>query len=397
MPGGGFERGRLTIEQFALGDRRTREFARLPWRLYRTDPNWTPPLTVDLLGSRLLGTKGLLTAAHPYHEHAEVTHFLVRRGGRAIGRISGAVNRRFNEHYGTRIGFFGFFEVDRDYEAAAMLLDAAREWIADRGMASMRGPGEYSNATHERQAVLIDGFDQPPTVELTHNPPYYGEFLERWGLVKVKDYHAHIIDLGTPVPARVKDTADAIRAKGHVRVRTVDMSNFAEEVRTIIDIYNEAWAANWGFLPITPGEADALADTLKPIVDPGLIRFAYVGGEPIAVLGAFPDPNWALRPRWKWYGDSDPVRIVRLLVQRRRIPRVRLMFFGIRPGHRRAGIDAVLYDETREYALAHGYRSVEASMLLEENELILRAAESMGGRRYKTWRIYERDIGRTLV
>ena len=292
-----------------------------------------------------------------------------------------------------RSGFFGFFEVEHDYEAAAMLLDAAHGWIADRGMTSMRGPGEYSNATHERQAVLVAGFDQPPTVELTHNPPYYGEFLERWGLAKVKDYHAYVIDLGAPAPARVKATADAIRARGHVQVRTVDMSKFAKEVRTIIDIYNEAWADNWGFLPITAGEADALADTLKPIVDPGLIRFACVDGEPIAVLGAFPDPNWALRPRWKWYGDSDPVRIARLLAQRRRIPRVRLMFFGIRPGHRRAGIDAVLYDETREYAIRQGYESVEASMLLEENELILRAAASMGGRMYKTWRIYERDIG----
>lgn len=382
----------VRIESFGLGDPRIREFARLPWRLYRDDPNWTPPLNADLLGSRLLGATGLLTAAHPYHEHAEVTHFLARRDGVAVGRISAAVNRRFNDHYGSKIGFFGFFEVDQDYEAAAALLDAARDWIASRGMELMRGPGEYSNATYERQAVLVDGFDTPPTVELTHNPPYYAEFLERWGLLKAHDYHAHMVDLGHVPIDRITRIAEEVRQRDRVEVRKVDMSRFTEEVRVIVDIYNEAWSANWGFLPVTAGEADSLADTLKPIVDPGLIRFAYVDGLPVAVLGAFPDPNWALRPRWKWYGDSDPVRIARLLAQRRHIPRVRLMFFGIRPGHRRAGIDALLFEETYHYARAHGYTHVEASMLLEDNHLIIRAAEFMGGTRYKTWRIFERAL-----
>lgn len=382
----------VRIESFGLGDPRIREFVRLPWRLYRGDPNWTPPLTADLLGSRLLGATGLLTGQHPYHEHAEVTHFLARRDGRAVGRVSATVNQRFNDHYGSKIGFFGFFEVAEDYEAAAALLDAAREWIASRGMDTMRGPGEYSNATYERQAVLVDGFDTPPTVELTHNPPYYAEFLERWGLHKAHDYHAHMIDLAQVPVDRIARIAEEVRQRDRIEVRTVDMSRFTEEVRVIVDIYNEAWAANWGFLPVTHGEADSLADTLKPIVDPGLIRFAYVEGKPVAVLGAFPDPNWALRPRWKWYGDSDPVRVVRLLAQRRHIPRVRLMFFGIRPGFRRAGIDALLFEQTYHYALAHGYTHVEASMLLEDNHLILRAAEFMGGKRYKTWRIFEREI-----
>lgn len=384
--------GGVEVESFGLGDRRIVEFARLPWKLYRNDSNWTPPLMADLLGSRLLGVTGLLTLEHPYHRHAEVTHFIARRDGNAVGRVSAAINRRFNEHYSANIGFFGFFEVAQDYEAAAALLDAARDWLRERGMDVMRGPGEYSNATHERQAVLVDGFDTPPTVELTHNPPYYAEFLERWGLTKAHDYHAHMIDLSEVPAARVSRIAEEVRRRDHIEVRTVDMAHFTDEVRTIVDIYNEAWSANWGFLPVTQGEADSLADTLKPIVDPRLIRFAYVDGDAVAVLGAFPDPNWALRPRWRWYGDGDLVRIARLLRARRHIPRVRLMFFGIRPGFRRAGVDALLFDETYHYALAHGYTHVEASMLLEDNHLILRAAEMMGGKRYKTWRIFERPV-----
>lgn len=382
----------LSIEEFPLGDPRIREFAMLPWRLYRGDPNWTPPLNADLLGNRLLGTKGLLTAEHPYHANATVTHFLARREGRAVGRISAAVNRAFNEHYNTRIGSFGFFEVEDDYEAAAALLDAARDWIAKQGMSAMRGPGEYSNATHERQGVLIDGFDTPPTVECTHNPPYYAAFLERWGLAKVKDYHAYLIDLAVVPVDRLNALADAVRRRDHVTTRQVRLKDFNAEIGRVIDIYNKAWAANWGFLPIPADEAEALGETLRPIVDPGLVRFASVNDERVAMLGAFPDPNWALRPRWGLLGDSDLVRLVRLLLVRRHIPRLRLMFFGIVPGHRRAGIDALLFAETYSYAIAHGYKTIEASLLLEDNDLILRPSEFAGGRRYKTWRIYERAV-----
>lgn len=386
----------LSIEEFGLGDRRRmREFVRLPWRLYRGDPFWTPPLTADLLGNRVLGAKGLLTPEHPYHRHAEVAHFLARRETRVVGRVSAAVNRRFDEFYAgsqDTVGFFGFFEVERDFEAASALLDAAAAWLRERGMTAMRGPGEYSNATHERQGILIDGFDTPPTVECTHNPPYYAEFLERWGLAKVKDYHAYLIDMDKVPAQRLARLADGVRRRSGVTTRTVRMEDFDAEVGRIIEVYNQAWAHNWGFLPITPAEAQTLAESLRPIVDPGLVRFAEFDGQLVATLGAFPDPNWALRPRWGPLGDSDAVRIARLLAMRRHIPRLRLMFFGIVPGHRQAGIDAILFDETYRYAREHGYRSIEASLLLEDNDMILRPSQFAGGQRYKTWRVYQREL-----
>lgn len=384
--------GPLRIESFGLGDPRVREFARMPWRLYRGDPCWTPPLDAELLGSRVLRLDGLLTSAHPYHRHAEVTHFLARRGGSVVGRVSAAVNRRFNEHYSSSIGFFGFFEVVDDEQAAVALLDSAREWLAARGMTVMRGPGQYSNATHERQGILIDGFEHPPTVELTHNPAYYPRLLESWGLAKVKDYHAYLVDLSHPLEPRVRRLAAEVRQRGRFLTRPVDMRDLRRDVRTLVGVYNDAWSANWGFLPVTEGEADALADSLEPVVDADLVRFAFDGDEPIAVLGAIPDPYWALRPRWRWYGESDAVRLARLMTTRRRIPRLRLMMFGIRPGHRRTGVDALLFEETYDRAVAHGYTTCEASMLLEDNDLILRAASALGGERYKTWRIYEAPI-----
>ncbi len=384
---------RLTIEEIPLGDRRLREFVAVPWSIHRGDPHWTPPLQGDLLGSRLLGLTGLLTPAHPYHETAEVTHFLARNGARLVGRVSAAVNHRYNEHHTTNLGFFGFYESVPDYAVTEGLLDSARAWLAKHGVDAMRGPGGYSNATHEsHQAVLVRGFDTPPTVELTHNPPYYGEHLERYGLRKVKDYHAYWIPATESADPRLERVVEAARRRRGIDTRPLDMRRLVDEVQNIVHVYNEAWAANWGFLPITEPEAEALARSLKAIADPELVRFAYVGGELAAMIGAIPDPNVVLKPTWNRVLDLDLARAVRLLAGRRRIRTARVMFFGICPLYRKMGVDAVLFREVLTIAWRKGYRAGEASMLLEENDLILRAAAMMGGELYKTWRIYEMPI-----
>jgi GNAT superfamily N-acetyltransferase len=330
-----------------------------------------------------------LTPKHPYHRHAEVTHYLAWHGRQPVGRISAAINRRFNDYYNSRIGFFGFWETIKDYEVASALLDKARDWVKDRGMAVLRGPGQYSNAIHERQGVLVDGFQYPPTMESTHNPPYYDEFLKRYGFHKAKDFYAYTLDIQTPIPTRLSRLERQVRLRREIETRPVNPKKFIDEVRLIMKIYNDSWTQNWGFLPVTEAEAVILADSLLPIVDPGLIHLAFVGGEPAAVLGAFPDPYFALRPHWHWYGDSDLLRVVRLFLIRRHIPNFRVMLFGIRPGFRRLGIEALLFAEVKRYAMRGGYRKCEASLLLEDNHLILSTLEFMGARKYKTWRVYD--------
>jgi GNAT superfamily N-acetyltransferase len=382
----------LKIEEIPLGSPRIKTFARFPWTLYYRHPLWTPPLNGDLLGNRLLGLKGLLTTQHPYHRHAEVTHYLAWQDGKPVGRISAAINHRFNEYYNSKIGFFGFFEVIHDFSVAQGLLDKARNWIKGHGMTVMRGPGEYSNATHERQGILIEGFDYSPTMELTHNPPYYQEFMEKYGFKKAKDYYAYIMEVQAPPPSHLADMAKFFQKRRQIETRQLVMKNLLQEVRLIVKIYNECWSQNWGFLPIMEEEADSIADSLRLVADPGLVRFAYVKGEPAAVMGAFPDPYYALHPQWHWYGDNDFIRVFRLLKLRRRIPRIRLMFFGIRPDYREIGIDAILYNEVKEYARQRGYLNCETSLLLEDNHLIISPSEFMGAKRYKTWRIYELPI-----
>lgn len=306
-----------------------------------------------------------------------------------MGRISAAINRQYNDYHHTSVGFFGFFEVVNDYEVARTLLDHARKWIEERGMAVMRGPGEYSNSTHERQGVLIDGFQYPPTSDLTHSPPYYAQFLERYGFQKAKDYFAYFFDRDNSNVKLLRRLAQKVSKGLNIETRALILKELKAEVRLILRIYNEAWAQNWGFLPISPEEGDAIADSLRLIIDPGLVRFAFIDGEPAAVMGVIPDPNYALRPRWRWFGDSDLVRVVRLLLMRRRIPRTRGMFFGIIPEFRNLGIPALLANELADYVLPRHYQECDASLILEDNEAIIKIVNIFGGKCYKRWRIYD--------
>jgi GNAT superfamily N-acetyltransferase len=379
----------LTVKEIPLGDPRLRDFVKFHWQLYKGDPHWTPPLNGDLLGNRLIGLKGLLTPKHPYHRHADVTHFMVWQGKQPVGSISAAINRQYNEYHHTSIGFFGFFEVVNDYEVAQTLLDYARKWVEKRGMAVMRGPGQYSNATHERQGILIDGFQHPPTSELTYNPPYYAQFLERYGFQKTKDYVAYFLDRNNSQISLMRRLARKVNKNLNIETRALILKELKAEVRLILKIYNEAWAQNWGFLPISAEEGDAIADSLRFIIDPGLVRFAFINGKPAAVMALIPDPNYALRPRWRWYGDSDLVRLVRLLIMRRRIPRTRGMFFGIIPEFRNLGIPALLANELADYLLPRHYLESDASLILEDNEAIIKVINVFGGKYYKRWRIYD--------
>ncbi len=379
----------LSIIEIPLGDKRLKQFVKFAWRLYRNDPCWTPPLNGDLLGNRLLGFKGLLTPNHPYHRHAEVTHFMAFRGKQMVGRISAAINHQFNEYHHTSLGFFGFFEVVNDYEVARALLDKAKEWIASRGVAVMRGPGEYSNATHERQGILIEGFQYPPTSDLTHNPPYYQEFLVRYGFQKAKDYLAYFIHRKDANMRLLRRFRRKLNPDEGLQIRPMVMKDLRAEVRLMVGIYNEAWAQNWGFLPMSDEEGDSIADSLRIIVDPEIVRFVYINGKPAAVMGLIPDPNYALRPRWHWYGDSDLVRIIRLLLMRRRIPRLRGMFFGIKPEFRREDILPLLLNDIADHVLPKHYQESDASLILEDNERIIKVIEIAGCRLYKRWRIYD--------
>jgi hypothetical protein len=360
-----------------------KEFVTFPWRVYRDDPNWVPPLISDV-------QKMLDPAKHPFHQHGEVQCFLARRGsssgsesGRVVGRIAAIVNHLHNETHGEKTGFFGFFDTLADAGIPPYLFRAAADWLQGRGMERMRGPASFSS--NEEWGLLVDGFDRPPMVMMTYNPPAYARYLEDYGFLKAKDLIAYYMRSDVPMPERLT------RAVGQtdgppVTIRRLDMKHFQDDVGKVRDVYNAAWEKNWGFVPMTPAEIDHLAKELKPVVDPDFVLFAECEGRTVGFTMALPDANRALKVA---NGRLFPFGLVRMLLETRRIKEVRVLTLGIVPEYRRRRIDMLLYLHLWQTGIRKGIVGGEFSWILEDNQLIRRPLERLGARLYKTYRLYD--------
>ncbi len=358
------------------------EFIRFPYALYEGDPNWVPPLMMerrDFLDPR----------KNPWFDFGKVELLLARRAGKVVGRIAGVNDPRYNEFHKTRLGFFGMFECIDEISVAQTLFDAAAAWNRSRGFEQMLGPVSFS--TNYECGVLVEGFDAPPVVMMAYNPRYYPKLYQSCGLEKAKDLWAFELSSSVNAPEKVVRISEKIRQREDVTVRPLNLNDFEGEVRRIKEIYNSAWERNWGFVPVTDREFDHLAREMRPLVVPELIFLAEVKGEPVAFSMTLPDANFALKAangRLTRFGL--PTGLIRLWLASRRIKRVRLITLGIKDGFRKRGLDAILYLETLRTARALGYTGGEISWTLEDNHLINRAIEGMGGRRYKTYRLYQR-------
>ena len=360
-----------------------RPFLDVAWRANAGDPAWVPHLRMSL--SSLLNRK-----KHPFHRHADVAYFLAERGGAAVGRIAAVVNHRHNEFHEERTGFFGLFECDNDPEAAQALVDTAAAWLGERGMERLRGPMNLStNEEVFSPGVLVDGFEAAPMVMMTHNPPFYGQLLEGAGLHKSKDLLAYWVDNPIP-PERAVRAVERILEREGATVRPLDMRRFDEDVATIQRVYNSAWERNWGFVPMTAEEIAHLAKELRPVVDPRLCLFVEVDGEAVGFSLALPNLNQALHHLPD--GRLLPFGIFRFLWHHRRIDSLRVITLGLKPGFQKSGLGAALYLRTFQVGAPLGYRTAEASWILEDNWEMRRPLEKMGADAYKRYRIYEREL-----
>jgi GNAT superfamily N-acetyltransferase len=361
-----------------------RPFIDFAWTANAGDPHWVPPLRVAL-------EPGLDRAKHPFHQHADVAYFVAERDAETVGRIAAIVNHRHNEFHEDRVGFFGLFESVEDPRVARALADAAAGWLKARGMVTMRGPMNLStNEEISSPGVLVDGFDTPPTVAMSHNPPYYGALLEGAGLEKAKDLLAFWI--GSPIPPErlVRGVERMTRREG-VTLRSMNMRRLPEEVAVIEEIYNSAWARNWGFVPMTPEEFAYMAKDLKSVVDPDLCIIAEKEGDPVGFAISLPNLNEAIRhiPDGKLF----PFGFLKFLWYKRKIGSARIMTLGLRPEYQKSsGIGAAMYLRTFQVAGEHGYNQGEASWILEDNFLMRQALEKVGFELYKTYRVYERGL-----
>ena len=376
---------RLEVK-LARTTREQKQFLDLPYRLHRRQEHWIAPLRMS--------QKDILdTAKHPFYKTADVEKFLALREGRVVGRVMAILNRAHNEFHGERAGFFGFFEVEEDYEAAAALLDAARAWLTGHGAEVMRGP--VNPSTNYECGLLVEGFDLDPTLMMVWNPPYYGDFFERYGLSKAADLYAYDIAADYfNVSDKLLRVAERLQRKERVVVRPVNLKAFASEVETVRRVYNDAWSRNWGFVPVSNEEFEHLGKDLKQLVDPRVVLIAeqhLEGSEPrpVGFMLAVPDLNRALK---KMNGRLLPFGLIKLLWHSRKISTIRIITMGVIRDFQSLGGGAIFLKEIYERAPAAGFPSGEMSWVLENNVMMNRAAEMIGGRRTKTYRIYEMPI-----
>lgn len=358
-------------------------FIALPWRTNAADPNWVPPL-------RMVQRALFNRSKHPFHQHADVSYFIAERNGRAVGRVAAINNHLYNDFHGGRTGFWGFFECADEPQTASALLAAAEEWLRMRGMESMLGPTNFStNDEGSSPGLLIEGFDTPPAILMSHNPRFYPGLVEQAGHCKAMDLLAYAMTDPTP-PERVVRGVERLVKRSGVVIRTVDVERFADEVNIIKEIYNSAWENNWGFAPMTDAEFDHLAAEMRPIIDPELILIAEAGGEPVGFLLALPDFNQALKKLPA--GRLFPLGFLRLLWERRKIDRMRILTLGLKPGHQHKGLGAALYLRGWQNTVARGYTFGEGSWVLEDNEEMRRPLENIGATAYKRYRVYQKAL-----
>ncbi len=364
-----------------------RRFLEFPYTLYRGHPHWVPQL-------RIAQKDILNTKKHPFYKTSDAEKFLAYRGGRVVGRVMAILNHAHNDYHDERAGFFGFFEVENDAQAATKLIGAASDWLKSRGASLLRGP--VNPSTNYECGLLVEGFDLDPAVMMPYNPAYYRDLLEQCGLRKAVDLYAYSVSVDSySIAGKLKRVSDRLKKKDGIRVRPVNLKDFKNEVEIVRRVYNNAWSRNWGFVPVTDEEFEHLGKDLKQIVDPRVVLIAErtaegaAKPEPIGFFLAVPDINRALK---KAGGRLLPLGLLKLLWYSRKIDTIRIITMGIIKEYQSLGAASVFYDEIYRAAPASGFPKGEMSWVLENNELMVRAAQLLGGVRTKTYRIFEMQI-----
>ncbi len=365
-----------------------KRFVDLPWKIYRGDSNWVPPLKASV--RELLDVN-----RHPFYaggREAEMELFLAWDGPDVVGRVAAILNHSHNRVHDEQVVFFGFFEAIDRPDVARDLLGAVEKWAAERGATAVRGP--MNPSTNYECGLLIEGFGRPPALMMTYNPKSYPRLIEGSGYTKVKDLHAYISPVHGASLKRLQRLADRTRDRNPtLSTRGADLANFEREVNLFQEIYNSAWEKNWGFVPLSDTEITWLAKELKPLVQADLLRFALDDGQPVGFLLVMPDWNPVL-------ADLDgspwrhPFKTLHHVLKSKpeTMEGIRLFTLGVKAEHRKRGIEGILIGEGLQKSLEIGYKWCEYSWILEDNEVTKRTVRLMDGELYKIYRIYEKSV-----
>ncbi len=360
------------------------KFIKFPWKIYKNDPNWVPPLIFDVKNN-------LDTKKNPFYQHAKIELFLAYKGSEIVGRIAGIVNDNHNKFHEDKVGFWGYFDCINDCEVAKSLFDSVKEFLISNGMDTMRGPINLS--TNDELGLLINSFDKTPYILTLYNPEYYIKLIEDYGFVKAKDLYAYQVTDNIINDKKQMDklerVSNIVLKRENLKIRKVDFSKFNNEVEILHTVYNNAWEKNWGFVPMIRDEFFHIAKMLKAVADPDYIYIAEHKGEPVGFSLTLPDFNQIFK---KINGKLFPFGAIKILTGRKKINRIRVFAMGIVREFQKKGTEAVFIRDTILNGIKKGVVECEISWVVEDNTPMVQTAENLGAKRYKTYRLYDKKI-----
>ena len=358
-----------------------KSFIDLPWSIYQGDPNWIPPI-------RPIVAKLLDPDRHPFWTSARRELFLAMRGSSPVGRIAAIVDDTYNSYHGERMGAWGFFECINDPEAAVALFSAVEKWARNEGMEFLRGP--LNPSTNYEVGLLVQGFDTPPGLGMTYNPPYYVELVHFSGFKKEKDLLSYLVTRSFQLPEWALELGKRLAEKGEITIRKPSFKDFDTELMLLNRIYNECWARNWGFVPMTVEEMRDSIKEMMPFADTDLTFFIQHRNDVVGVCFILPDISPLLK---RFDGHLGLSALIKKYRYGSEIKGVRGLIFGVKEEYRQTGVPFVAFNYLIEMAKKkEHYQYIELGWNLEDNEAINRLYEEGGARPHKRHRIYRRDL-----
>lgn len=374
----------VTIEQIDTASKaQVERFIRLPFRLYKEDRRWVPPLWVDMKAQ-------LNRRTHPFFEHSDADFFVAVRNGKDVGRIAAIENRRFNQFHGTRKAQFFFFESEDDQAVADALFGRLFEWAHQRGLDVVIGPKGFSPL--DGYGLLIEGFEQRQMMTMmNYNPPSYPRMVEALGFGKEVDFlSCYATRESFRFPERIHKIAERVERRGVLRVqRFTNKRELRAWAGRIGHAYNSAFVNNWEYYPLTDREIAFILKTLETIADPRLIKIIVHEQDVVGFLFAFPDIAPAIQ---RHGGRLLPFGLIDMLIELRRTRWVAVNSAGVLPEFHGCGGNALLYAEMEKTLQDYNFHFGALYQVAETAVQMRRDLENLGGIAYKNHRVFVREI-----
>jgi hypothetical protein len=366
------------------GKKALKTFIRVPWAIYKDDPNWVPPL--------LMERKEALSSKHPYFKHAKWKAWVAFQDDKPVGRISAQIDELHQQRYNNKTGFFGLIEAPDDAAVFSALFETAENWLREQGMKQIIGP--FNLGINQEVGILTDGFDTPPCVMTSHSPRYYGSSIEKCGYQPAQELLAYELDIHTyTTPSTKHELID--RTAGRIKVVQLNRKTMEADFEKMRDIFNDAWQDNWNFVPFTREEFTAVGKELLTVVPHDFLQIAELDGEPAAFIAMLPDINMAIADL---NGRLLPFGWAKLLWRMKvRFPeRCRIALMGVRKKYQNTifgpAMAFMVVDSVLGPGLSKGGKRVELSWILEQNKPTRNMIEKFGGKITKRYHMYSKDL-----